>query len=430
MASSKGSLSPGFLFFMICLVFGACIVWLGLNGWRPEDKFREPESESNATEAALHDSPHTEEMGYEEALGEPLEQAVRHVDRLLAQAMEDAGGSPEWLRLVDVELRFHEQAEYHFQYMEAVLEGNVDGFVLSLEASLAQEMEDVVLSLESGDSQDMDSELDRELPEAILHIAISGAETHRVAVFVTHDPARFEFSSEDLGLESPIMAIIIDDMGDDMAFANSLALLNFPVTFSIWPRSEKMWETELIAYESGLEIMVHQPMEPLEYPEFRPGPGALFIDMDPERIREILQANIERFEYATGLNNHMGSRFTQDEAGMDLLMEVLAEKGLFAVDSLTHPGSVMADQARSHGVPIVVRDVFLDVVQDEHSIVLQLEKTERIALRQGTALAIGHPYPETLQALRTWSTRRNSDVTVVPVSALLERQALAAQETQ
>jgi polysaccharide deacetylase 2 family uncharacterized protein YibQ len=100
-----------------------------------------------------------------------------------------------------------------------------------------------------------------------------------------------------------------------------------------------------------------------------------------------------------GVNNHMGSRFTEYSEGMRQVMEVLAERGLYFVDSLTSPRSVGYRMAKEMGVRAYRRDVFLDVVQDEAKIQAQFLKLLHLARLHGYALGICHPYPETLRVL-------------------------------
>ena len=427
MKPRRPGLKPAHLFWLFCLAFAASILYLGLHGWRPEDKYRAPELNATQAPAQGDETAPASDAGplpYEESLDQPLEEAARQVDTLLVRAIEAAGGDPQYLRLVDMEDRVAQGRTEHRLIMEAVLASGADLFVDALARMLAEEIPEasmVVVDPATENQGNATALPGQDRPQVVVRIAVQGVPTHELSVYAVHDPARFERDPIGLTADTPLMAVIIDDMGENVRFANDLALLDYPVTFSIWPRSGKAWETAQVAFESGLEVMVHQPMEPLDYPKFRPGPGAVYLNMPPEEIRRAVLENIGRVPYASGLNNHMGSRFTQDPEAMGAVMEVLAEQGLFAVDSLTTPRSALAAQAAEHSVPCVIRDVFLDVARDEHAIVVQLEKTQRLALKRGVALAIGHPYPETLAALRTWNDRRDTRVRIVSVRALLER---------
>ncbi len=117
----------------------------------------------------------------------------------------------------------------------------------------------------------------------------------------------------------------------------------------------------------------------------------------------------------------MGSKFTADRVGMMLLMEVLKERELFFLDSYTTSKSVGKEVAYDFGVPFLVRDVFLDDKATLDNVMAQLAETERIARRKGAAIAIGHPYPVTLAALKRWLPEaERSGFVIVPVKDLLE----------
>jgi polysaccharide deacetylase 2 family uncharacterized protein YibQ len=135
--------------------------------------------------------------------------------------------------------------------------------------------------------------------------------------------------------------------------------------------------------------------------------------MSPERIQAALDENLAQTPNASGVNNHMGSRFTEDTAGMTVVLEHLAEKNLFFLDSLTtHKSGVPAAAAKT-GSEYRRRYVFLDNTRDVRTILRQFKITETLALKTGQALAIGHPYPETLEALRAFATSRDKRLAMV-----------------
>ncbi|MBF0426585.1 MAG: divergent polysaccharide deacetylase family protein [Magnetococcales bacterium] len=224
------------------------------------------------------------------------------------------------------------------------------------------------------------------------------------------------------------VAVIIDDLGYNGPVSEAMARLPADVTLAILPGGGHSRQVAHIGHAAGKEIILHQPMEPRGYPRLNPGPGALLMGMDRERMRRVLTANLEKFPEARGINNHMGSRFTGDSGGMGQVMEVLAERGLFFVDSRTAGGSVGVREAVAHHVPRVQRDVFLDNVPQVKAINQQLARLEAVAHRQGSAVAIGHPYPATLIALRAWlSEARSRKIEVIRASQLLGPESARAR---
>ncbi len=218
--------------------------------------------------------------------------------------------------------------------------------------------------------------------------------------------------------KNPRMVVVIDDIGDHPVMAKNLTELPFPVTLAILPNRPRTRSVEAMAVAQGVEVILHQPMQPGTYPRVNPGPGALFTDMEPERVKEILADNLSQVPHVRGINNHMGSAFTGDPAGMDAVMGVLKQKGLFFLDSVTSAASAGPEAARQHGVPFYRRAVFLDNVRNVRTILGQLKTAERNALKNGRAIAIGHPYGETLEALKIWAKERDGRVDVVTLTEL------------
>jgi len=218
----------------------------------------------------------------------------------------------------------------------------------------------------------------------------------------------------------PRVAIIIDDLGYDRGLAAAFASLEIPLSLSVLPMAPC---TEAVAAEAGKqgrELMLHLPMEPKGYPELNPGPGALLNRMGREEIRSLVVRHLDQVPGARGVNNHMGSSLTEDAGKMAVMLEELRRKGLFFVDSKTTGRSVAYPLAREMGVPCASRSVFLDNEPTTRSIGIQVERLLGIARHRGTAVAIAHPFPGTLKALREEGKRLQGAVEIVPVADLVE----------
>ena len=195
------------------------------------------------------------------------------------------------------------------------------------------------------------------------------------------------------------LIIVIDDLGNRMDVLRKLISLDYDITYSVLPQQQFSLETADTVFEQGREVMLHLPMEPKEYPKYNPGLGALLISDTQDTIIEKLERNLETVPYAVGINNHMGSAFTQHDEGLDIVMQVLSGRMLFFLDSKTAPGRIAKRSARDYRVPYLSRDIFLDNNLEVEAIGKQLMKAARIASRHGKAIAIGHPHFETYQAL-------------------------------
>lgn len=224
----------------------------------------------------------------------------------------------------------------------------------------------------------------------------------------------------------PLLTIIMDDLGRSTYAAEVLLAISQPVTFSILPGEAHAVKVAEMAHAAGREVMLHAPMEPQGYPAVNPGSDALFVKYDDAEIRQRFDQLLAKLPYVSGTNNHMGSRFTEDARALAPVMESLQEKGLFFIDSRTTGRSQVPRVAHRYGVPTMNRDVFLDNVAEVDAIIREIRRLEGKARRQGMAIGICHPYPETLEALRKeLPDLAARGITIVPVSVLLQRQTLA-----
>ena len=121
----------------------------------------------------------------------------------------------------------------------------------------------------------------------------------------------------------PLVAIIIDDMGFDYGMASKFLKLKSPFAFSVLPHSPFQKKIASSAHEQGREVLLHLPMEPIEYPETDPGEGALLSTMTPDQLIGQLKRNLNVVPFVVGVNNHMGSKLTQDAARMRQVFTVL-----------------------------------------------------------------------------------------------------------
>jgi polysaccharide deacetylase 2 family uncharacterized protein YibQ len=225
----------------------------------------------------------------------------------------------------------------------------------------------------------------------------------------------------------PMIAIVIDDMGLDRKRSAEVMTLPGPLTLSFMTYAEDLAKQTAIGRAHGDEIMLHMPMEP-QARHVDPGPNALVTGLDDAELKRRVIWGLNRIDGIVGVNNHMGSRFTESQPGMTIVLEQLRERGLFFLDSRTTPRSVGLATARQMGVPSVGRDVFLDNFMTDPEVARELVETEAVARRNGVAIAIGHPHDATIAELRQWlPTVAAKGFKLVPVSAIVAREQAQAQ---
>ncbi len=217
----------------------------------------------------------------------------------------------------------------------------------------------------------------------------------------------------------PLVAIIIDDMGYHEKIGGDLMALPMQLTFSFLPYAPFTRQQEVTAAVSGHTVLLHLPMQP-ENRIWNPGPGALYLGEEENIQKKILDMDLSWVPHAVGVNNHMGSLFTQDEQSMWFLLHLLEQKRLFFIDSVTTPKSVAYRLAKKMGVKTERRQIFLDNVHSEIQISRQLDKLVMEAQNRGKAIGIGHPYPETLRVLATHLSSMNEKVRLVGVEKLIQ----------
>jgi polysaccharide deacetylase 2 family uncharacterized protein YibQ len=218
----------------------------------------------------------------------------------------------------------------------------------------------------------------------------------------------------------PMIAVIIDDMGLDRRRSAEILNLPGPLTISFMSYAQDMARQEAEAKAHGHEIMMHVPMEPLDSRQ-DPGPGVLTDKLSPAEVRKTLDADLAKFSGIVGINNHMGSKFTANTSGMEVVMQDLRERGLLFIDSLTSEKSVGLAMARRYGVPTAARNVFLDDSGDLTAVDFQLGKLEEVARKKGNAIAIGHPRDATIKALAAWLPKlKSKGFVLVPVTAIVK----------
>ena len=216
----------------------------------------------------------------------------------------------------------------------------------------------------------------------------------------------------------PMIAVVLDDVGVARAHAEMAIDMPAAITLSFMTYADGVAGMAARARAKGHELMLHVPMEPLD-DDVDAGPHALTVDLPDDELRQRLAWGLARFPGYIGINNHMGSRFTQDERGMRVVLDELKERGLLFLDSRTIGTTVGDKLAASMGVAHVTRDVFLDDEMDQAAVMRQLAYAERVAASKGQAIAIGHPHPATLAAIREWMPKAEArGFVLVPLSAV------------
>lgn len=220
----------------------------------------------------------------------------------------------------------------------------------------------------------------------------------------------------------PVVAIIIDDLGNTLEEGRRAVELPGPVACAILPYTQYSVGLADQAYARGKEVLLHLPMQALDDAPL--GRGGITLDMDQEQIQQTLHADISAIPHRVGVNNHEGSLISMHPGDLAWIMQTLHAIGnLYFVDSYTTVDSIAYQIARENSVPAARRDVFLDDVNTPQAVQFQFKRLLEIAHRKGFALAIGHPRPATLAVLAAELPKLSSQgVELVPVAEIVKLQ--------
>lgn len=196
------------------------------------------------------------------------------------------------------------------------------------------------------------------------------------------------------GTKQGELAILIDDFGYQGEGTAEMLALPIPLTAAIMPFSANAAADAEAVRQAGKEVFIHMPMESLTGKPEWVGEKGIFRSMSEAEIRQRVEEACTLLPDAVGLNNHMGSAIMEDRRCLSAVMEVLGEKELLFVDSLTSAKSLGQEIAAEKGVSFYGRNVFLDSTDSIEEVKANLRKAAEIALEKGEALAIGHVGPE------------------------------------
>jgi hypothetical protein len=200
------------------------------------------------------------------------------------------------------------------------------------------------------------------------------------------------------------IAIVIDDWGYSLNNAHYLQDIKAPITVAVLPGLPYSRAISKIARKNNKQVILHLPLE--SKANKNPEKNTIYCSMGKNEIISNLNQALQSVPGILGVNNHQGSKATENTRVMGIILPELKQKNLFFLDSRTIDKSVCAAIAKKSGVRYAKRDIFLDlpspVLKDEKLriyIKRQLDKLCKIALQNGYAVGIGHDRKDTLMVL-------------------------------
>jgi Uncharacterized protein conserved in bacteria len=221
------------------------------------------------------------------------------------------------------------------------------------------------------------------------------------------------------------LALVIDDFGYRQRNEEQIISFSSNITVAVLPQSPNAKYIATLAHQHGNDVIIHLPMAPISKQPLEK--DTLFPDMNEKEVEQIIVSAIERVPYAIGVNNHMGSLMTSNLNGMQHVMKALSPYSMFFLDSKTIGKTQVKKAASYYNIPIVVRDVFLDDEQNESKIAHQFDLAVLTARKNGYAIAIGHPHPQTVKVLKRKLANLPADIELTKVSDLIASLPLSTK---
>jgi uncharacterized protein len=218
------------------------------------------------------------------------------------------------------------------------------------------------------------------------------------------------------------LAIVIDDFGNNMKGTEEMLDLPISMTVAVMPFLSTTSRDAKLAHDKGHEVIVHLPMEPKKGKKSWLGPGAITSDLSDKEVRQRVERAIKSVPFAVGMNHHMGSKVTEDERIMRIVLEICREKGLYYLDSKTTSNSVIGKIADELSVPHLENDLFFDHIYTAQyinkqalSLMEQLNESEQL-------IAIGHvgiTGEKVVEVLKVYIPLYEKQAEIVPLSTLI-----------
>lgn len=194
------------------------------------------------------------------------------------------------------------------------------------------------------------------------------------------------------------LAVVIDDAGRDLPSQRVYEQMGIPLTLAVMPNQVHTAEAASEWAAAGLPVIIHQPMESVS--GYGMEPVVLLTSMSDMEKRQLLSNSFRQIPQAVGMNNHQGSKATTDRATMDVVMNELAHRGMFFLDSATNTTTAADSAAAAYGVRYARNELFVDNSTDVETIKSMIRQGARMAAGHGSAIIIGHCRPHTAEAFR------------------------------
>ncbi|MBI5710287.1 MAG: divergent polysaccharide deacetylase family protein [Candidatus Eisenbacteria bacterium] len=223
------------------------------------------------------------------------------------------------------------------------------------------------------------------------------------------------------------LALVLFGFGEDAARARAFMALHAPFAVAIVPGAKSSAELFRAAHAAGREVVLHLPLEPVNYPQVNPGPGTLLVTMPPTRISGIVKRWLDQAGPVIAAANHMGSLATQDMTVMSAVYRELKRRHVPFVHVRPAAGAVCRSLAADMGVVYEEPGAVLDA-EARGKDAKALERRWGEILRQARARGRLEVWVRATPLTREWLPRATTPkklegVDLAPLSGVMRRPA-------
>lgn len=222
------------------------------------------------------------------------------------------------------------------------------------------------------------------------------------------------------GARGTRIAIVVGGLGVSQTGTQyALEVLPEAITLAFASNGNSLKRWMQSARRDGHEILLQVPFEPFGYPRVDPGRGTLTVDNSTEENLADLHEAMGQITNYTGITNFMGGRFLSTPEALEPVMRDLAGRGVMFLDDGTAARSLTDQYAKALAIPFAASDMVIDAKQERGYILKKLDDLERIARRQGTAIAVASAFEVSVDAIAGWvEEAQRRGIEIVGVSAL------------
>jgi len=221
------------------------------------------------------------------------------------------------------------------------------------------------------------------------------------------------------------LALVLYGFGEDDSLARAVFSLAAPFAVALAPAAKGSATQFALAHARAREVVLHVPLEPVNYPQINPGPGTILVTMTPSQIASRMRKYVDRAEPVVAVANHMGSLATQDMTVMTALFRELKRERLPFVHVNPAPGAVCRSLSSDLGVVYDEPDAMIDAEArgaDARALERRWKKLLAAARERGRLVVWVRATPTVARWLpRAAAPARLEGVSLVPLSALLRR---------